>query len=85
MVLSETDRLQLFGVIRGGLIVAQETSPVAQETSPVEAGQCLTVSRRLSLEPKRQPQRGLRAGGKFRSPAGSWLALRQLAFSDARR
>ena len=78
MVLSETDRLQLFGVIRGGLIVAQETSPV-------EAGQCLTVSRRLSLEPKRQPQRGLRAGGKFRSPVGSWLALRQLAFSDARR
>ena len=55
MVLSETDRLQLFGVIRGGLIVAQETSPV-------EAGQCLTVSRRLSLEPKRQPHHGLRAG-----------------------
>jgi len=78
MVLSETGRLQLFGVIRGGLTVAQETSPS-------QGGQCLTVSRRLSLEPKRQPHRGLRAGGNPRSPADSWPTLRQLALSDAQR
>ena len=78
MVLSETGRLQLFGVIRGGL-------RVAKETPPQEWGQGLTVNRRLSLEPRRQPHRGLRAGGKPRSPAGSWPTLRQLALSDARR
>ena len=78
MVLSETGRLQLFwGYPRGPESGLGDSAP--------RRGPGLTVSRRLSLEPQRQPHRGLRAGGKLRSPAGSWRTLRQLALSDARR
>ena len=62
MVLSETGRLQLSGVIRGGLRVGEETRPKRE--------QGLTVSRRLALEPERQPNRGLRAGWKTQLSGG---------------
>jgi hypothetical protein len=78
MVLCETGRLQLFRVIRGGLRVSEETPPPRRRPG-------LTATRRLSLEPKRRPHRGLQARGKPHSPVGSGPTLKQLALSDAQR
>jgi len=77
MVLSETGRLQLFGVIRGGLRVGRRLRPIR--------GSGLTVRRRLALEPSVNRTADYQPEGRIPLSGDSRSKLRQLALLHARR